>query len=102
MREQGEESALAAMNYQGSGFMSRVFGRMFKVVDRPWKMFPLGLMFGLGFDTSSEVAVLGIASLHAVEGTSIWLILIFPVLFTGASFYILSLTRPLAKLCKPG
>lgn len=45
-------------------------------------MYPLGSMFGLGFDTSSEVALLGIASIQGVKGTSIWLILIFPVLFT--------------------
>ena len=81
--QDGGGGALAAMNYSGTGFLSRLFGRLFKVVDRPWKMFPLGLLFGLGFDTSSEVAVLGIASVHAVEGTGIWLILIFPILFTG-------------------
>lgn len=46
-------------------------------------MYPLGVMFGLGFDTSSEVALLGIASIQGAKGTSIWLILIFPVLFTG-------------------
>ncbi|MCJ1390126.1 hypothetical protein MMC18_002984 [Xylographa bjoerkii] len=50
---------------------------------RPWKMYPLGVMFGLGFDTSSEVALLGIASIQGSKGTSIWLILIFPVLFTA-------------------
>lgn len=50
---------------------------------RPWKMYPLGVLFGLGFDTSSEIALLGIASLQGSKGTSIWVILIFPVLFTG-------------------
>lgn len=50
---------------------------------RPWKMYPLGVLFGLGFDTSSEVALLGIASIQGAKGTSIWLILIFPLLFTG-------------------
>ncbi len=50
---------------------------------RPWKMYPLGVLFGLGFDTSSEVAVLGIASIQGAKGTSMWLILIFPLLFTG-------------------
>ena len=48
-------------------------------------MYPLGILFGLGFDTSSEVALLGIASIQASKGTSIWLILIFPILFTGKS-----------------
>ena len=46
-------------------------------------MYPLGVLFGLGFDTSSEIALLGIASIQAARGTSIWLILLFPCLFTG-------------------
>lgn len=53
-------------------------------------MYPLGVMFGLGFDTSSEVALLGIASIQGAKGTSIWVILIFPVLFTGRCFLRLS------------
>jgi high-affinity nickel-transport protein len=43
----------------------------------------LGVLFGLGFDTSSEIALLGISSIQAVQGTSIWLIMIFPILFTA-------------------
>ena len=54
-------------------------------------MYPLGVMFGLGFDTSSEVALLGIASIQGAKGTSIWLILIFPFLFTGRCYLGLSL-----------
>lgn len=46
-------------------------------------MYPLGVLFGLGFDTSSEIALLGISSIQAARGTSIWLILIFPILFTA-------------------
>lgn len=68
---------------EGAGFLSRVFKRLFRIIDRPWKMYPLGVVFGLGFDTSSEIAILGIASIQAVQGTSIWLILIFPILFTA-------------------
>lgn len=49
----------------------------------PWKMYPLGVLFGLGFDTSSEIAILGISSIQATRGTSLWLILIFPLLFTA-------------------
>src|ERR1700761_7256211 len=45
-------------------------------------MYPLGILFGLGFDTSSEIALLGISSIQAAKGTSIWLIMIFPILFT--------------------
>jgi high-affinity nickel-transport protein len=57
--------------------------KMFKIIDKPWKMYPLGVMFGLGFDTSSEIALLGISSIQGAKGTSMWLILIFPVLFTA-------------------
>ena len=71
------------MEFEGAGFLARMFRKVFKLVDRPWKMFPLGMLFGLGFDTSSEIALLGIASLQGSQGTSMWLILIFPILFTG-------------------
>ncbi|KAF2138234.1 uncharacterized protein K452DRAFT_338869 [Aplosporella prunicola CBS 121167] len=66
------------------GCMSLLLKRVFRLVDRPWKMYPLGVLFGLGFDTSSEIALLGLASLHAAGGTSVWLILLFPALFTAA------------------
>ncbi|PFH63193.1 hypothetical protein XA68_16632 [Ophiocordyceps unilateralis] len=78
-----EEEAQAATMPRGFGLVARFTSFLYKSIDRPWKMFPLGLVFGLGFDTSSEVALLGIASVHAAEGTSIWLILVFPVLFTA-------------------
>lgn len=76
-------AALQQVPLEGTGFLSRIFRGLFKIVDRPWKMFPLGIMFGLGFDTSSEIAILGIASIQGAQGTSLWLILIFPALFTG-------------------
>lgn len=67
---------------KGAGCLFYLFQKMFRLIDKPWKMYPLGIMFGLGFDTSSEVALLGIASIQGAKGTSIWLILVFPVLFT--------------------
>lgn len=79
------DSAAGGLALDGHGFIATIFRRVFNVVDRPWKMFPVGLLFGLGFDTSSEIAILGIASIQGAQGTSIWLILIFPVLFTGRS-----------------
>jgi high-affinity nickel-transport protein len=42
--------------------MVRVFKKLLRLIDRPWKMYPLGALFGLSFDTGSEIAVLGIAS----------------------------------------
>lgn len=79
----GEDTAGGQLTLEGAGFLAIVFRKLFRIVDRPWKMYPLGVMFGLGFDTSSEIAILGIASLQGAAGTSLWLILIFPVLFTG-------------------
>lgn len=78
-----EDTAAGQLTLEGAGFLANVFRKLFRIVDRPWKMYPLGVMFGLGFDTSSEIAVLGIASIQGATGTSLWLILIFPVLFTG-------------------
>lgn len=74
-----------ALQLEGPGFLANVFRKVFKMVDRPWKMLPLGILFGLGFDTSSEIAILGIASIQAAQGTSMWVILIFPILFTCES-----------------
>lgn len=81
---QEEDVAAGQLDLEGAGFLARLFRNLFRIVDRPWKMYPLGVMFGLGFDTSSEIAILGIASIQGATGTSLWLILIFPVLFTGA------------------
>jgi nickel/cobalt transporter (NiCoT) family protein len=68
---------------ENSGFFSRVFGkRLFKVIDRPYKMYFVGFLFGLGFDTASEVALLGIAAIQAANGANVWLILLLPILFT--------------------
>jgi nickel/cobalt transporter (NiCoT) family protein len=68
---------------EGGGCLFHVLKHVFKLIDRPWKMYPLGVLFGLGFDTSSEIALLGISSIQATRGTSMWLILIFPLLFTA-------------------
>ncbi|KAI1877918.1 uncharacterized protein JN550_000100 [Neoarthrinium moseri] len=78
----GDEAA-ANLQLEGAGFMATIFRKLFRIVDRPWKMYPLGVLFGLGFDTSSEIAVLGIASIQGAQGTSLWIILIFPLLFTA-------------------
>src|SRR5262249_1993338 len=65
------------------GFMGRIFRRLFRVVERSWHMYPLGLLFGLGFDRATEVGVLGISATQAAQGLSIWSILVFPALFTA-------------------
>jgi high-affinity nickel-transport protein len=68
---------------QNSGFLTRLLGQhLFTMIDRPWKMYYVGFLFGLGFDTATEIAFLGIAALQAVSGTPSWLILFLPLLFT--------------------
>jgi high-affinity nickel-transport protein len=65
------------------GLLSRLFRPMFRMISRSWHMYPLGLLFGLGFDTATEIGVLGISAAEAAKGLSFWSILVFPVLFAA-------------------
>lgn len=65
------------------GFLSRIYGRMFRMIGQSWHMYPLGILFGLGFDTATEIGVLGISAAEATKGLSITAILIFPSLFAA-------------------
>ena len=65
------------------GFFARIFRRLFSLIGRSWHMYPLGFLFGLGFDTATEIGVLGIAASQAAQGLSFWSLLIFPLLFTA-------------------
>jgi len=65
------------------GFMGRMLRRFFRLIERSWHMYPLGVLFGLGFDTATEVGLLGISATQAAQGLSIWSILVFPALFTA-------------------
>lgn len=65
------------------GIMGRFFRPLLRVVDTSWKMYPVGVLFGLGFDTATEVGILSIAAAEAGKGLPIPFILIFPALFTA-------------------
>jgi high-affinity nickel-transport protein len=65
----------------GRGSLSRLFRPMFRLVNMSWHMAPLGFLFGLGFDTATEVAILGMSASHAANGLSIGTILVLPALF---------------------
>jgi high-affinity nickel-transport protein len=67
----------------GRGFFSRIFKALFGLVTRSWQMYPIGLLFGLGFDTATEVGLLGISAAEASHGLPIWSIMLFPALFTA-------------------
>ncbi|MBV8920568.1 HoxN/HupN/NixA family nickel/cobalt transporter [Bradyrhizobium sp.] len=67
----------------GGGMLSRLFKTLFRVVSQSWHMYPLGFLFGLGFDTASEIALLGISAMQVAQGMPIWSMLVFPALFTS-------------------
>ncbi|HEY3914715.1 MAG TPA: HoxN/HupN/NixA family nickel/cobalt transporter [Verrucomicrobiae bacterium] len=65
------------------GFFGRIFRNLFRLIEHSWQMYPVGFLFGLGFDTATEVGLLGISAAEATKGLSIWSILVFPALFTA-------------------
>ncbi len=64
------------------GLMGRIFWSLFRLITRSWRMYLVGFLFGLGFDTATEIGLLGISATQASKGLPIWLILVFPALFT--------------------
>ncbi|WP_371418352.1 HoxN/HupN/NixA family nickel/cobalt transporter [Methylocapsa sp. S129] len=66
------------------GLLGRLFRRFFKAIERSCQMYPLGVLFGLGFDTATEVGLLGISASQASQGLSVWSIMVFPALFTAS------------------
>jgi nickel/cobalt transporter (NiCoT) family protein len=65
------------------GLLARIFRFLFRMVRQSWHMYPLGFLFGLGFDTATEIGLLGIAAAQASSGLPVWSILVFPALFTA-------------------
>jgi high-affinity nickel-transport protein len=65
------------------GFLSRLFRPMFNLIRCSWHMYPLGFLFGLGFDTATEIGLLGLSAAEASKGLSLSSILVFPVLFAA-------------------
>lgn len=65
------------------GFFSRIFRPLFRFVNKSWHMLFIGFLFGLSFDTATEVSLLGIAGAEAAKGLSVWVILAFPALFAA-------------------
>ena len=65
------------------GLLARIFRPVFRLVTKSWHMYPLGFLFGLGFDTATEIGLLGISAAGASQGLPIWSILVFPALFTA-------------------
>jgi nickel/cobalt transporter (NiCoT) family protein len=76
-----DEQLEAQLNQRG--LMNRFFGPLARRIDTPWKMYPVGVLFGLGFDTATEVALLVLSGTAVASGLPFWAILSLPVLFAA-------------------
>jgi nickel/cobalt transporter (NiCoT) family protein len=79
--EYSERELEAQLNARG--FMNRFYGRATRAVGKSWQMYPLGLLFGLGFDTATEIALLATAGTAAAGGLPLYAILCLPILFAA-------------------
>jgi len=79
---QFDESALDEQ-LDKRGFVNRILGRVTRTVTKPWHMYPIGLLFGLGFDTVTEVGLLVVAGGAAASSLPWWAILTIPILFAA-------------------
>jgi high-affinity nickel-transport protein len=75
------QSLDALMN--NGGLLARLFRPLFNLVNRSWHMYLVGFLFGLGFDTATEVGLLGISAASAGQGMNLWSIMLFPALFAA-------------------
>lgn len=67
----------------GGGLLTRMLRRLFRMVDRNWQIYLLGFLFGFGFDTATEIGLLGISASSGAHGLHPWEIMLFPLLFSA-------------------
>ena len=77
------DNAALERQLNSRGFMNRYFNRLFKFVNQPWQIYPVGVLFGLGFDTATEVTLIAITVTvgTAAVGFPLWAVLLLPFLF---------------------
>jgi high-affinity nickel-transport protein len=83
MRHGDYDEAELEQQLENRGLLNRFLGRFTKSVTKSWHMYPVGLLFGLGFDTATEIALLVLAGTSAAAGLPWFAILCLPVLFTA-------------------
>ena len=71
------------MLLSGRGLLARIFRPLFRMISRSWQMFPVGFLFGLGFDTATEISLFAVVASQASGGASFGTVMIFPALFTA-------------------
>src|ERR1700694_2763383 len=79
----GYDDSSLELDLTAGGVMSRVFGRLFRVIRHSWQMYPIGFLFGLGFDTASEVGILAISAGAAAKGLPFVAIIALPLIFAA-------------------
>ena len=72
-----------AHRHRRDGLLSRLLRPLFRFVSKSWHMYPIGVLFGLGFDTATEIGLLAIAAAQASQGLPIYTVMLFPALFTA-------------------
>jgi nickel/cobalt transporter (NiCoT) family protein len=65
------------------GLLARIFRPLFRMISQSWQMFPVGFLFGLGFDTATEISLFAVAASQVSGGASFGTIMVFPALFTA-------------------
>ncbi|WP_133680895.1 HoxN/HupN/NixA family nickel/cobalt transporter [Paludibacterium purpuratum] len=65
------------------GLVARLLRPLFRMVSKSWHLFPIGFLFGLGFDTTTEIALFAMAGSQAAQGISLWHVMAFPILFAA-------------------
>jgi nickel/cobalt transporter (NiCoT) family protein len=95
MRQGGRREHAMEATLRRRGGMSRILGRCFRLLDHAWQMYPLGMLFGLGFDTATEVGLLALAAGAATHTVPFLAILSLPLLFAAG----MSLMDTLDGLC---
>src|SRR6202048_96424 len=80
------EEEIDALLHQ-RGWLARMFRPLFRFVSQSWHLYPIGLLFALGFETASEISLFGLSAEASKHGSS-WSILVFPALFAAAMTFI--------------
>ena len=82
---QGESLEASALEelLAGPGLLARLLRPLLRALTQSWQMYPLGFLFGLGFDTATEIGVLGLSATQVSQGMSPWQVMVFPALFTA-------------------
>jgi nickel/cobalt transporter (NiCoT) family protein len=83
MRRGHYDEATLEQHLNNRGFMNRILGRAMRAISAPWQIYPVGILFGLGFDTVSEVALLVLAGTSVAAGLPWYAIMCLPILFAA-------------------